>query len=152
MRTPKLSFSDNSAGDLNNLKYCDLCAAANEGQPLCVEKCPTQALCYDAGEAVDGTVLGMAVLNTDLCMAYRSSYCAFCYDACRQVRGEADAAIYFANADALGADATKLPLLDTTKCNGCGACESVCVSTQAGSVVSAKERAIIIKPLSEIAG
>lgn len=34
------------------------------------------------------------------------------------------------------------------KCNGCGACESVCVSLKAGSIVSgAQERAIVVKPI-----
>ena len=34
-----------------------------------------------------------------------------------------------------------------TKCNGCGACEAVCVSAQAGSTMNASERAIVVKPL-----
>ena len=38
--------------------------------------------------------------------------------------------------------------IDEAKCNGCGACESVCVSLKAGSIVSgAQERAIVVKPI-----
>ena len=38
-------------------------------------------------------------------------------------------------------------------CNGCGACESVCVSLQNGSISSgARERAIVIRPLEAIEG
>ena len=33
-------------------------------------------------------------------------------------------------------------------CNGCGACESVCVSLQNGSIsAGATERAIVVRPL-----
>ena len=40
-----------------------------------------------------------------------------------------------------------LCVVDPTKCNGCGACEAVCVSAQAGSTMNASERAIVVKPL-----
>lgn len=89
----------------------------------------------------------MAVLNTETCIAYRSSFCAFCHDVCIQVRGEENAAIYYQNADAADALDTRLPVVDAEKCNGCGACEAVCVSAQAGSTMNASERAIVVKPL-----
>mgnify|MGYP000788137602 FL=1 len=38
--------------------------------------------------------------------------------------------------------------IDENKCNGCGACESVCVSLQNGSIsAGATERAIVVRPL-----
>ena len=38
--------------------------------------------------------------------------------------------------------------IDQNKCNGCGACESVCVSLQNGSIsAGATERAIVVRPL-----
>ena len=38
--------------------------------------------------------------------------------------------------------------IDQDKCNGCGACESVCVSLQNGSIsAGATERAIVVRPL-----
>ena len=38
--------------------------------------------------------------------------------------------------------------IDQGKCNGCGACESVCVSLQNGSIsAGATERAIVVRPL-----
>ena len=38
--------------------------------------------------------------------------------------------------------------IDRDKCNGCGACESVCVSLQNGSIsAGATERAIVVRPL-----
>ena len=42
----------------------------------------------------------------------------------------------------------KIIQIDSKKCNGCGACESVCVSLQNGSIsAGATERAIIVCPL-----
>ena len=41
--------------------------------------------------------------------------------------------------------------IDQEKCNGCGACESVCVSLQNGSISEgATSRAITIKPLDQV--
>lgn len=147
MRTPRMEFSDCPPGQLNAFRYCDFCAERNGGVPLCVEACPSGALQLPVEYDCDTEVIGVAELNTETCIAYRSSYCAFCYDVCRQVRGEENAAIFYQNADALGADATRLPVVDVDKCNGCGACEAVCVSAQAGSTKDAAQRAIVVRPL-----
>lgn len=146
MRTPRMKFSDNDPGVLDALKYCDFCARENGGVPLCAQVCPSDAL--DPGASFDSAtaVIGVARLDENLCLAYRGARCAFCYDACRQVRGDDAAAIYYENAET--ADGTSLlPLVDHAKCNGCGACESVCVSAQAGSTRNASVRAIVIDPL-----
>lgn len=148
-RTPRLEFSDCYPGQLDAFNYCDMCADRNGGMPLCVVACPSEALSLPADWSAEAEVLGVAVLNPDLCIAYRSSYCAFCYDVCRQVRGEENAAIFYQNADILGAEATQLPVVDPDKCNGCGACEAVCVSAQAGSTLDATQRAIVVRPLDE---
>lgn len=147
MRTPRMEFSNCYPGQLDDFRYCDACAQRNGGAPLCVQACPTEALHLAPGENAREAILGIAQLDTQLCIAYRSSYCAFCYDVCRQVRGEEHAAIFYQNADSLAADATRLPVVDADKCNGCGACEAVCVSAQAGSTLNASVRAIVVKPL-----
>lgn len=146
MRTPQMSFSDNDPGVLDSLKYCDFCARANGGVPLCVEACPTTALDTHGGIDPETTVIGLAVIDKNLCLAYRGARCAFCYDACRQVRGDKSSAIYYENIGAEDAS-TLLPLVDARKCNGCGACESVCVSAQAGSTRNSNVRAIVVEPL-----
>ncbi len=147
MRTPHMDYSTGNPGEIDNLKYCDFCARANGGVPLCVEACPSGAL--GTADDIDPAtlVLGRAELDSDLCLAYRSSYCAFCYEACVKAHGEEDAAIYFKNAAADGESSTKLPVVDAEKCNGCGACEAICVSAQAGSVRDTQVRAIVVKPL-----
>ncbi|WP_350454423.1 4Fe-4S dicluster domain-containing protein [Slackia heliotrinireducens] len=144
MRTPRLEFSENPPGDMDGIAFCDFCAEANDDVPLCVQVCPTEALKVPEGEVVEDTILGIAELDKDLCMAYRSGFCAFCHDACIEARGEEAAAIYYVGSE----DGTSmLPVVDAERCNGCGACESVCVSIQDGSVVNAKERAIVVRSL-----
>lgn len=147
MRTPRMEFSACPPGQLDAFRYCDFCAERNGGVPLCVDACPTQALQLSADYSPSSEIIGVAELDQNLCIAYRSSFCAFCYDVCRQVRGEDEAAIYYQNADALGANDTRLPVVDADKCNGCGACEAVCVSAQAGSALDTTRRAIVIRPL-----
>lgn len=142
MRTPRLEFSQNTPGVLDSLAYCDFCAETGDGVPRCVEACPAQALFLGSDFNASSAVVGVAELNADLCMAYRSGFCAFCHDACVQVRGEQDAAIFYA-----GDEANLLPKVNSEKCNGCGACESVCVSSQAGSLMNGSERAIVVRPV-----
>ena len=98
--------------------FCDYCADEN-------------------GATAENTLLGLAVIDEAQCLAFRDTGCRYCYDACPyeaiELTGE-------------GANPHVSVLAD--KCNGCGACESVCVSLKAGSIVSgAQERAIVVKPI-----
>ena len=128
MRTPVLDFR---AG------WCDWCADANGGVPLCEQVCPTKALKLPAGAAFDTLILGHAELNRQECLAYRLIGCRFCYDACIEARGAGKAAITL--------DDLNRPVVHADLCNGCGACESVCVSLENGSIGKAKERAIVVR-------
>ena len=117
MRSPALKF---------DADFCDYCADENGGEPLCV-KLPADA-------TAENTLLGLAVIDEAQCLAFRDTGCRYCYDACPyeaiELTGE-------------GANPHVSVLAD--KCNGCGACESVCVSLKAGSIVSgAQERAIVV--------
>lgn len=134
MRSPMLNFDDN---------YCDFCAQENGGVPLCVRACPTEALALSAEATPENTILGVAVIDEKQCLAYRDTGCRYCYDAC-----------VAAGYDALeltGSSANSRPVVIEDKCVGCGACESVCVSLKAGSIVAGStERAIVVKPLETI--
>ena len=143
-RTPYMVFSDNTPGYVEQLKYCDMCVDANDGIPLCVEACPSSALVLPSDYAPETYVVGFAEIDKNQCMAYRSGVCVFCHDACIEARGEEHAAIYFE-----GGASTKnqIPKVDVSKCNGCGACESVCISAQAGSTRNREVRAIVVKPI-----
>ena len=128
MRTQTFDFSDG---------YCDWCTEENGGTPLCVSACPTRALELPAGATKENTIIGKAVINTDWCLAYKLIGCRFCYDACPY--------------GAITLDDENRPVVLDNKCNGCGACESVCVSLQNGSISEgATSRAITIKPLDQV--
>jgi ferredoxin-type protein NapG len=127
MRTPTLNFDDD---------FCDWCAEANGGDPLCAKVCPTEALALPAGATALDTIIGKAVINTDWCLAYKLIGCRFCYDACPY--------------EAMELDENNRPIVLYDICNGCGACESVCVSLQNGSIAEgANERAIVIRAIDE---
>jgi ferredoxin-type protein NapG len=124
MRTPLLTFSAD---------YCDWCAEANDGVPLCVQACPVGALQLPVAAERESVVLGLANLHTDWCLAYRLAGCRYCYDACEF--------------KAIELDSAGRPHLIIEKCTGCGACETVCVSLQNGSIsAGATERAIVVRP------
>ena len=137
MRTPMLDF------DAGN--YCDFCASGNGGVPRCVEVCPTDALQLPAGSVVGdpaagdpgNVVIGVAELDTVTCLAYRLTGCRACYDACAygaiELRDEGTA--------------NPLPYVVADRCNGCGACQAVCLSLSSGAIKSS-ERAIVVRPVA----
>ena len=102
--------------------YCDFCGK-------CQTACPTGALgSFDP----ERDKLGVAVVQKDRCIAYFEG-CVECEKTCPY--------------EAIALDDVGHPVIDAAKCNGCGACEAVCVSAQAGSTMNASERAIVVKPL-----
>lgn len=128
MRTPTFDFSEN---------YCDWCEEENGGVPLCAKVCPTKALELSAGATPENTIIGLAVLNQSECLAYKLIGCRFCYDACPY--------------EAMELDADNRPFVINDKCNGCGACESVCVSLKNASLsTGATERAIVVRPVEAV--
>lgn len=128
MRTPELDFSAD---------YCDFCAQENGGVPLCVRACPTQALSLPEGASAEDTLLGVAQINTEWCLAYGAVTCRFCYDACP-----------YDAIELVGGEKMLRPVVVTDRCNGCGACEAACESMSTGSIAAgADARAITVKPL-----
>jgi ferredoxin-type protein NapG len=129
-RTPTLNFSSG---------WCNWCAEENDGHPLCAQACPTQALKLPEGATTENTIIGKAVIVTDWCLAYKLIGCRFCYDACPY--------------EAIRLDSNNRPVVITESCNGCGACEAVCVSLSEGSISEgATSRAITIRPVDEVQG
>lgn len=126
-RTPTLNL---------NVGWCDWCADTNNGVPRCIEVCPTNALELPADAAPENTILGKAVINRDWCLAWHLIGCRFCYDACPY--------------EAIELDDEGRPYVIEDKCNGCGACQSVCVSMENGAIApGANARAITVHPLNE---
>jgi ferredoxin-type protein NapG len=122
-RTPSMDFKSG---------YCNFCQD-RQGGPLCAEVCPTGAI--EHMESGSTAVLGKAELNRDWCLAARGMGCHECVDHCPY------------HAIELGSD--KVPVVDYDACNGCGACETYCISMSSGSLeVGATDRAILVKPAS----
>lgn len=118
-RTPKMGFRKG---------YCDFCKDREAFR--CVDSCPTGALALGFDPYQDK--IGMAYVDTDECLLYRSGShrCPRpCVDAC-----EFDALIYDA--------ATNRLTVVEEKCNGCGACEYVCISSSYGSYTGSGKRGI----------
>lgn len=128
VRTPTVNFDEG---------WCDWCADENNGVPLCVAACPTEALALPAGATAESTILGKAVIIKGWCLAWdKDNGCKFCFDACPY--------------EAIELDGSGRPVVVPENCNGCGACQNVCVSLKEGSIAAgATSRAIIVVPESE---
>jgi len=127
MRTPKLNFYSD---------WCDWCNEKNNGSPLCIEVCPTEALALPKGANQKNTLLGIAELDPGVCLAYLDLSCRFCYDACPF--------------DAIKLDKDNRPSIIMENCNGCGACEAACAVFENASIsADAVERAVVVRALDE---
>ena len=104
---------------------CDFCGK-------CIEVCPTAALApFD--ERTEK--IGLAVVNADECLAYRSTGCKVCYDKCPY--------------DAITLTGDNRPVVDERRCNGCGVCEYYCPSASFGSYSGSAKRGINVE-VSEV--
>lgn len=115
VRTPYLDF---------HRGYCDFC-------DKCLEVCPTQALVpFDESREK----IGVAEVDQDSCLAWRSGACRICIDACPF--------------QAIVADSAGRPVVNEDACNGCGLCENVCPSSTYGSYSGTGLRAVNVKARS----
>jgi len=93
----------------------------------CVDACPTSALdplLTDIRKAD----MGLAVLvDHETCLNYKGMVCAICVQVC-PIRGEA---ITLKLARGENGMALQIPVVDSTKCTGCGTCEKYCVLSEA---------------------
>lgn len=108
-----------SAGGMG---FCDFCMK-------CVEACPAGAL-----EEFDPTSekLGEAVVEPSMCLAFENSGgCRKCVDYCPF--------------GAISLDDERRPVVDTSKCNGCGICENVCPTSSYRSFSAASGRGINVR-------
>lgn len=107
-----------------HLGYCNFCSK-------CVEVCPTQALeSFDIAKVKIG-----AAKITDRCIAWNSGGCTVCIQECPY--------------HAIVSDDQKRPVVDASKCNGCGICEKVCPALVLRSYIGGTVRGIEVRPLSQ---
>lgn len=105
------------------LGFCDFCGR-------CVEVCPTRAL---APFDIRGVKIGIAEV-TDHCLALNGGGCTVCGGECPY--------------DAIGFDSEKRPVIDPSRCNGCGVCEKVCPALVLRSYSGGTVRGVVVRPLS----
>ena len=101
------------------------------GDPRCIAACPTGALAPFDPEA---DKIGVAVVDEGECELFGvSGHCsAPCVDACEW--------------GALRIDEQGRLVVDEERCNGCGACENVCVAGSYGGYAASGKRGVNIKP------
>ena len=131
VRMPTMNFASS---------YCTFCQNTDDGFPKCVSVCPTGALklASNTEDIVHANVIGKATIDVNSCLAYRDTGCKYCFDACKA-----------AGIDAISIESSAYgarPLVDESKCNGCGACQAACVSLQGGLLASGtNEVAIVVR-------
>jgi ferredoxin-type protein NapG len=103
--------------------YCTLCLK-------CAAVCPTSALILDPAEPV---VPGVAQINPPNCVAWNWGGCTKCYQVCPQ--------------KAVQLDNAERPVVDATRCTGCGQCEFECPSAALRSGAGAGGKGIAVIPL-----
>ncbi len=104
--------------------YCTFCMK-------CAEACPTGAL---ARQPIQPVVVGLAEISTTHCIAWNWGGCTKCYQACPQ--------------HAVALDSGERPVVDVTRCNGCGQCEFECPSSSLRSGTEAGGKGIRVVPLA----
>ncbi len=102
---PQVTFSDNFC-----LPTCNRCG----------DVCPSGALTPFSLEQKQATVIGKAVLESDLCLLSEDRECGVCRSHCpyHAIRLEFNEETY-----------SVLPVVDLERCPGCGACEAICPTT-----------------------
>jgi ferredoxin-type protein NapG len=107
--------------------YCDFCM-------LCIKNCPTGAL-----RAFDPETqwIGEAVIDSEQCVAFaKLGGCRRCADYCPF--------------GAISIDSNRRPVVDLTKCNGCGICENICPSATYRSYKGTVRRGINVEATEEV--
>jgi ferredoxin len=94
----------------------------------CTQVCPTGALRPLTVEEKHASPIGIAVIDRKKCLAWeKKEYCAVCDEYCP-----------YKAVKLVERDGVNCPIVDESKCRGCGACESAC---------AADPIAIVVKPI-----
>lgn len=111
-RTPRIDFHKGQ------------CTFCNE----CINVCPTKALDSFNEET---NKIGVAVVDTEQCIAYHLGGCQVCADNCTY--------------GAISMTSSGKPVVNEQLCNGCGRCEYACPSASLGAYQGSKLRGINVQ-------
>lgn len=111
----------------------------------CIIACPTKALddktlINNNNKNINNAKMGIAIVDNNSCIAYFGIQCDACYRACPLI----DIAIkleYKKNHNT-NKHAYLLPVVDNSKCTGCGICEKVCVTSKAAITILPKDKVL----------
>lgn len=117
-----------------NLGYCNFCEGLDGYR--CQLSCPTEAILDNFNPGLDK--MGLAKVDTKECLLYRQGS-AMCQKQC----------ISACPYGSLSQNENGDLIVDTTTCNGCGACHYVCPSASYGSYTGSGVRGINIVPVKE---
>jgi ferredoxin-type protein NapG len=111
----------------------------------CVPVCPTNALdeklvSTDGILNINSAQMGVAVVDSQNCIAFWGIQCDACYRAC-PILGQAITIEYEKN-DRTGKHSFMKPIVHTDVCTGCGLCERACVTEKASIFVLPREIAL----------
>lgn len=107
-----------------HLGYCIFCRK-------CIEVCPTQAL---APVDIKTVKIGLATVHTDRCIAWTFGGCTVCHAACPY--------------QAISLDQQRRPVVDPSRCNGCGQCVKACPALVVRTYIGGTVRGIEVEPIS----
>ena len=111
----------------------------------CVPVCPSDALdilslTKDNKLDINTTDMGVAVIDSENCIAFWVIQCDACYRAC-PILGEAITVEYTKN-ERTGKHAFMKPVVDSNVCTGCGLCEKACVTQKASIFILSRQIAL----------
>lgn len=115
----------------------------------CVPVCPTNALDEELLNIVEDNKammdirkakMGVAIVDMESCVAYWGIQCDACYRAC-PLLDEAIKLEYKQN-DRTNKHSFLLPVVNSTKCTGCGLCEHACITKKPAIMVLPRDKAL----------
>ncbi len=113
--------------DATGKGFCDFCM-------LCAISCPTGALSTSFDPKLEW--IGEAVIDSGLCIAFEKlGGCRKCADYCPF--------------DAITINDNRQPVVNSSKCNGCGICENICPSSSYRTYKGSTRRGVNIEATSK---